>query len=78
MNPKIQKLRAEQKKNTDKIDSLKARNKELERKIIEIENTDIIGLVRESSMTPEQLAAFLAAGGGVPARKEDADNDGEG
>ena len=77
MNPRIQKLREEQKKNTDKIERLKTRNREIERKITEIENTDIIGLVRESSMTPEQLAAFLAAGGGVPKRKEEADNDTE-
>lgn len=74
MNPKIQKLREEHKKNEDKIDKLKVRNKEIERKITEMENTDIIGLVRDSNMTPEQLAAFLAANGGVHAGKE-ADED---
>ena len=71
MNPKVQKLREEQKKNTDKIDSLKARNREIDRKITEIENTEIIGLIRKKSMTPEQLAEFLSNGGYIPTRKED-------
>ena len=59
MNPKIQKLREEFQKNTDKINSLKARNKEIEKKITELENTDIVGMVRAQGLTLEQFAELL-------------------
>lgn len=59
MNPKITKLRAERGKNEAKISDLQARNKEIDGLITELENTDILGLVRASGMTPEQLAALL-------------------
>ena len=59
MNPKIQKLRAEQEKNVEKIRKLEARNAELKEQIRELENTDIVGLVRETGITPEQLAQLL-------------------
>lgn len=60
MNPKIEKLNAEFQKNTDKINSLKARNKEISRKIKEIENTELIGMFEALDMTPEEFAAFAA------------------
>ena len=59
MNPKVQKLRAEREKNDRKIQSLQSRNKTIDEKVIKIENTDIIGLVREVGMTPDQLAELL-------------------
>lgn len=59
MNPKIQKLRAEQEKNVEKILKLEARNAELKEQIRELENTDIVGIVRETGITPEQLAQLL-------------------
>ena len=46
MNPKINKLRAELEKNNGKIAVLQAKNKDLEKQIRELENTDFIGLVR--------------------------------
>ena len=61
MNPKIQKLRGELEKNTEKISKLQARNTELKQQIQELENLDIIGMVRESGVTPEKLAAMLAS-----------------
>lgn len=61
MNPKIQKLRGEMEKNTEKIGKLQARNTELKQQIQELENLDIIGMVRESGVTPEKLAAMLAS-----------------
>ena len=70
MNSKIEKLRAERKKHSDKRDSLKARIKDIDQKIEKLENEDIVGMVRDLKMTPEQLAAFLAANGGGPAGKE--------
>lgn len=59
MNPKIQKLRGELEKNTEKISKLQVRNTELKQQIQELENLDIIGMVRESGVTPEKLAAML-------------------
>ena len=56
MNPKISRLRAEREKNNGKIAALQTRNREIDSQIMELENTDIIGMVRESGFTPEQLA----------------------
>lgn len=60
MNPRIQKLRGELEKNTEKISKLQTRNTELKQQIQELENLDIIGMVRESGLTPEMLAGMLA------------------
>ncbi|MFR0797907.1 MAG: DUF4315 family protein [Oscillospiraceae bacterium] len=46
MNPKIIKLKAERAKNDEKIAALRSRNRELDESIVELENTDIIGLAR--------------------------------
>lgn len=59
MNPKIQKLRVERLKNEKKIDVLRTRNGEIDKQITELENLDIVGMVRSIGMTPEQLAALL-------------------
>ena len=53
MNPKISRLRAEREKNNGKIAALQTRNREIDSQIMELENTDIIGMVRE------QLARLL-------------------
>ena len=55
MNPKVVKLREEREKNVAKIASLQARNKKIDADIISIENTDIIGMVREVGLTPDIL-----------------------
>lgn len=59
MNPKINKLRAELEKNNGKIAVLQAKNKDLEKQIRELENTDIIGMVREQGMTMEEFASLF-------------------
>ena len=46
MNPKIKKIDAEYEKNAAKITKLQERQKELEAERLELENTDITGLVR--------------------------------
>lgn len=68
MNPKIIKLKAERAKNDEKIAALRSRNKELEESIVELENTDIIGLARATGMSMEELAQFLTQlkRGGTP------------
>lgn len=60
MNPKLQKLRAELEKNTERIRTLQSRNTELKQQIQEMENLDIIGMVRDSGLAPDALADLLA------------------
>ena len=60
MNPKIEQLKAERSRNTEKISDLQNRNRKLSEQITKLENNDIIGMVREIGMTPEQLAALLS------------------
>ena len=79
MNPKIIKLKAERAKNDEKIAALRSRNRELDDSIVELENTDIIGLARATGMSMEELAQFLTQlkrGGApfiTPNTKEDTD-----
>lgn len=74
MNPKIRKLRAERAKNDDKIAKLTARNEEVDKEIMNLENLDIIGLVRAVGLTPDQLAALIQANvRPAPERKEAGD-----
>ncbi len=68
MNPKIIKFKAERAKNDEKIAALRSRNRELDESIVELENTDIIGLARATGMSMEELAQFLTQlkRGGTP------------
>ena len=59
MIAKIVKLKTEREKNNSKISELQARNKKLDGEITELENTDIVGMVRELGLTPESLAELL-------------------
>ena len=67
MNPKIMKLRGELEKNKSKISDLQGRNRELEKQIRELEDTDIIGMVRENGMTMEQFAELFSRMQAAPA-----------
>ena len=69
MNPKIEKIETEIDKTKSKISELQIRLRELERQKTEIENTEIVGLVRGVDATPQELAAFIRAfreQGGTP------------
>ena len=59
MNPKITKLKSEREKNDRKIAALKERNKRIDERITELENTDIIGMVREHELTPDMLYELI-------------------
>lgn len=61
MNPKINKLKAEKAKNLRKIAEMTARNEEIDAQVTELENLDIIGMVRENTITPELLADLIRA-----------------
>ena len=61
MNPKVIKLKDEREKNCSKIASLQARNKKIDADILSIENTDIIGMVREYGFSPDELMELIKA-----------------
>ena len=61
MNPKIQKIVTEIEKVKGKIATQQARLRELEQQKTELENTEIVGMVRGLDVAPEELAAFIKA-----------------
>lgn len=67
MNKKVEKLRAERENNVDKISALQTRNKEIDGQIVDLENNDIIGLVRAADITPDMLSELILAMKNKPA-----------
>ena len=59
MNPKIQKVIGDIEKTKAKITEFNSRLKELERYKAELENADIVALVRGIDVHPGELEAFL-------------------
>ena len=59
MNERITKLKEDYAKNEIKIASLQAKNKTLADKITRLENTEIIGAVRASGFTLDELLSLL-------------------
>ena len=59
MNPKIPKLKAEKEKLLAKRASIDARCDAIDAQITELENTDIVGIVREMGVTPDELTELL-------------------
>ena len=78
LNPKITKLLAEREKNSEKIAKLTARNDEIDKQVTELENLDIVGIVRRMGVTPDELAALMQTArpsgpqSADPAEKEEA------
>ena len=72
MNPKIKKINTEYQKNAAKIAELQGRQEELAKQRTELENLDIIGLVRGMGLDPDQLAALIHAA--RPVGQEDVDH----
>ena len=79
MNPKIKKLKAEKEKNLCKIADMTARNEEIDAHVAELENLDIIGMVRDNAITPEMLAESIKArkSNPIPVLAETEDSDEE-
>ena len=59
MNQKIQKIVTEIEKVKGKITTQQARLRELEQQKTELENTEIVGMVRSLEVTPEELASII-------------------
>ena len=62
MDARIPKLRAEAVRLKTRIENLTARYTALTDKINELENLEIVGLVRAENMSIEQLAALIKGG----------------
>lgn len=62
MDARIPKLRAEAVRLKTRIDNLTARYDATVEKITELENLEIVGLVRAENMSIEQLAALIKGG----------------
>lgn len=62
MDARIPKLRAEAARLKTRIDNLTARYDATVEKITELENLEIVGLVRAENMSIEQLAALINGG----------------
>lgn len=81
LNPKITKLLAEREKNSEKIAKPTARNDEIDKQVTELENLDIVGIVRRMGVTPDELAALMQTArpsgpqSAAPVEKEDADHE---
>lgn len=59
-NPRISELRAEKERNLRKIAEITAQNERIDAQITELENTEIIRIVREGGITPDQLDKLIA------------------
>jgi len=75
MNPKIKKLKAEKEKNLRRIADMTARNTEIDEQVTELENLDIIGMVRDNEITPEMLAEILRRAKTMPLPVMEVDNE---
>ena len=62
MDARIPKLRAEAARLKTRIDNLTARYTAMVDKITELENLEIVGLVRAENVSIEQLAALIKGG----------------
>ena len=61
MSQKLEKLSAEIEKTRARITVLQTRLQDMEQQRSELENTEIVELVRSVTATPEELAAFIKA-----------------
>jgi len=59
MNPRIEKIKLELDKNKEKLAKLQARQRELERQLVELQNADILAVVRAIDVSPEELPELI-------------------
>lgn len=74
MNERITRLKEDYAKNESKIASLQAKNKRLAEKITQLENAEIIGAVRSTGISIDELLRLL---GKTEIKNDLEDNDNE-
>ena len=81
MNSKLQKILTEITRIREKIAAQQTRLRELEQQKTELENMEIVGMVRGLDVAPEELAAFIKAfrgsKAGMPVFMETKENNNE-
>lgn len=71
MNARIVRLKEEYERNAEKIVSLQAKNKKLTEKIKELENIEILGIVKASGLSIDELMSLLGKTDEAPTTKND-------
>lgn len=61
MNKKLSKILAEIEKTREKLSEQQEKLRELERQRTELENTEMVALIRSTKMNTEELSTFLKA-----------------
>ena len=59
MNPRITKLKEERTRLAQRRESIDIRIQKLDEQIMKLENTDIVGIVRETGVTIDELAEIM-------------------
>ena len=59
MNPKVERITAEIEKIRHKITNWQTRLRDLERQKVELENADIIAMVRSVDIPPDEFSSFV-------------------
>lgn len=71
MNARIVRLKEEYERNAEKIVSLQAKSKKLAEKIKELENIEILGIVKASGLSIDELMSLLGKTDEAPTTKND-------
>ncbi len=71
MNPRIEKLKSERARVASRIEAWQEKLKKLDDQILRLENTDIVGIVRETGLTIDQLANLMELRDRMEQRKND-------
>lgn len=71
MSARLEKLKKDYERNTEKIVSLQAKNKKLAEKIKELENIEILGIVKASGLSIDELMSLLGKTDEAPTTKND-------
>lgn len=71
MNARIEKLKEDYERNAEKIVSLQAKNKTLAEKIKQLENIEILGIVKSSGLSIDELLSLLGKTDEAPETKND-------
>ena len=59
MNTRIEKIKLDLEKNKEKISKLQTRQRALERQLVELQNADILAVVRAIDVPPEELPELI-------------------
>lgn len=71
MNARIERLKEDYERNAEKILSLQTKNKQLAEKIKQLENLEILGIVKASGLSIDELLSLLGKTDEAPITKNE-------